>query len=513
MDKIKKTGKKWEYEDWFGALFLLSAVGMLGISVRLCFADGIWYDELYTMGLTDRSFAQLTAYTARDVHPPFYYYYVKVIQKLCQAVSPQINVILVGKLCSVLPLIGLLAYGITKVRRRFGLLCAGLFGFCVVAMPNLPQYTVEIRMYTLAMFLVTAAFLHGYEIVCSEGKLEQQNRMDWIGLVIYGILAAYTHYFAGAAIAVIYLFLLIYFVYENAKGAKYSWKAWLAAVAVSVFAFLPWMAAAARQVMQVKESYWILPLTWRIFGSCVKFLMKPPFGSGDFQVAAAVVLFALYVGLFFYFLWKNRKNRKMLFLCMAGTGVLIGVVLFGCAASFIIRPIFIVRYMLPAAGCFWLSFAVLVSGAVREKKLFLSVLCLILMIGIGDFRWFRNDETWRRVRMDEVKEALALIEPEDMVITQFNHVQGVAGYYLENEIYLWNSQPEELLCDIIENKYETITCADELKQLIKKGTNVWFIGDKQSNVLAEWERSGIHAKERQEFMLEVYWATLYEVSD
>ena len=45
------------------------------------------------------------------------------------------------------------------------------------------------------------------------------------------------------------------------------------------------------------------------------------------------------------------------------------------------------------------------------------------------------------------------------------------------------------------------------------GTKVWFIGKKQSDVLTEWEQSGIRAEELQEFMLEVYWATLYELSD
>lgn len=226
MDKIKKVVRDWNYGDWFGAAFLLAAVGMLVYSVRLCFANGIWYDELYTMGLAERGFGQLTAFTARDVHPPFYYYYVKAVQGLCRAVVPGVNMIVVSKLCSVLPLIGLFVYGITKVRRHFGMLCTGLFVFCTVSMPNLPQYTVEIRMYTLAMFLVTAAFLHAYGIVCGAGEPVLPCRdgserdmaapggkvVDWVCLTVYGILAAYTHYFACAAVAMVYFGLFIYFI-------------------------------------------------------------------------------------------------------------------------------------------------------------------------------------------------------------------------------------------------------------------------------------------------------------
>lgn len=508
MDKIRKMIRNWKCGDWFGAGFLLAAAGMLAVAVRLCFCNGIWYDELYTLGLTDRSFAQLTALTARDVHPPFYYFYVKAVQGLCRAVFPQANRIVAGKLCSVLPLVGLFLYGMTKVRKRFGLLCAGLFVFSVVAMPNLPQYTVEIRMYTLAVFLVTAAFLHGYEIVCGAA-----GRRDWLCLAVYGLLAAYTHYFACVAVAALYVFLLVFFLYENAKGAGYSLKAWLAAVGFSVFAYLPWLAVVVRQVAQVKENYWILPLTWRTFGSCVKFLMKPPFGSEGFQVAAAVILFALYVAFLLYGLWTDRKNRKLCFVYVAGAGVLAGVVLFGFAASFLIRPVFIVRYMLPAVGCFWLSFAVAVGRAVQGKRRFLPVLCLLLVIGIGDFRWFRNDETWRRLRMEEAEAELSLIDPGDVVVTQFNQVQGVVGYYLDNRISLWDSQPEELLCDIVENKYDTADSVEELKRYLKEGSRVWFIGNRQSDLLGEWEESGIRAEEYGEFMLEVYWISLFELQE
>ena len=513
-----------KYEKWIGFIFLAAAAGMLILSVRLCFADGIWYDELFTMGLTGKSFGEAKALTARDVHPPFYYYYVKSVSQLCLAVFPGANRVIIGKLCSVLPLLGLAAYAVTKVKKHFGWLCAGLFLFCVIAMPNLPQYTVEIRMYTLAMFLVTAAFLHGYEILCglvqpdrnkAKDELGQKekkgNAGDWIFLAVYGVMAAYTHYFAAVAVAMVYLFLLVFIIGKGNTIRKNGIKSWLLCVFCSVLAYMPWMFVVIRQVAQVKESYWILPLTWRTFGTCVKFLMKPPFGSSVFQVGAAVVLFGIYVGLMLYILWKNRHNEKTVFVIIAGTGVLAGVVLFGFAASFLLRPVFIVRYMLPAAGCFWLSFAFFVSRAAREKWLWWPVLLLVLVIGIGDYRWFRNDETWRRVRMEEVQEALAQIGPEDIVITQFNQVQGVAGYYLENDMYLWNAEPEALICDIFEDKYFSLSSPEELKKWVETGKRVWFIGNKEADLLKEWEEEGILSEEKQEFMLEVYWATLYRL--
>ena len=132
-------------------------------------------------------------------------------------------------------------------------------------------------------------------------------------------------------------------------------------------------------------------------------------------------------------------------------------------------------------------------------------------MGIGDYRWFRNDETWRRVRMEEVEEAMGQIAPEDVVITQFNQVQGVTGYYLENDIYLWNAEPEPLICDIFENKYFSFSSADDIKTWMEEGKNIWLIGNKNNDLLEEWEKEGIFAEEKQEVMLEVYWFTLYRL--
>ena len=50
-----------------------------------------------------------------------------------------------------------------------------------------------------------------------------------------------------------------------------------------------------------------------------------------------------------------------------------------------------------------------ISQAAKSRKIFLPVLAAIFLLGIGDYRWFRNDETWRRVRMEEVEEAMGQI--------------------------------------------------------------------------------------------------------
>ena len=71
--------------------------------------------------------------------------------------------------------------------------------------------------------------------------------------------------------------------------------------------------------------------------------------------------------------------------------------------------------------------------------------------------------------------------------------------------------PEALICDIFEDKYFSLSSPEELKKWVETGKRVWFIGNKEADLLKEWEEEGILSEEKQEFMLEVYWATLYRL--
>ena len=51
----------------------------------------------------------------------------------------------------------------------------------------------------------------------------------------------------------------------------------------------------------------------------------------------------------------------------------------------------------------------------------------------------------------------------------------------------------------------SVSEAEEVKEWMKAGKNVWFIGNKEADLLSEWEMEGISTEEKQEFMLEIYW--------
>lgn len=579
-DKGKCMEKKRKFAggDIAGYLLLGISVMMLGKSLMLCFGSDIWYDELFTVGMIEHSYGELVRFTAADVHPPLYYCIVKLSVELCKLIVPGADTVVLAKLASILPYGLLLLYSVTLIRRRFGMLAAGLFSFCILAMPQLSAYTVEVRMYGWAMFFVTAAFLHAGEMTRSYVNQEamrtenphgqesggglstagERNRrsLHAAALVLYGLAAAYTQYFACVAVGMVYLYVLIVLILRDRSRIRL----WLVCLAVSVAGYAPWLAALAAQLHAVGENYWILPLTWRSLGGCVKFLMKPAFASGVLSTVLAVVLTCgcgaavVYVVLrglrgcnrgkmteedklshnSRVFAIEEQEKDDAVFV-LAGVGVLAGLVAFGFLASILFRPVFVYRYMIPAAGCFWLSVAATVgilckperetaevspgNRAVRTASF--AFLFLLIITGLRNYRAFMGEEEYKAVCMRETRAALASIGPEDSVLYNFDQVQAVTGYYLPETVdrFMWCAEAEKLIQEI------TSPCGmaedvEEIRALLKaaqdggKNGSLWFIGsfNSRDGIVEEWRDAGLNVEEQGSFLLERYWFNLYKVS-
>lgn len=561
--KKKMTGR-----DMVGFALLGLSLIMLGKSVMLCFSSDIWYDELFTVGLAEHSYGELVRLTAADVHPPLYYCIVKLFADLCKLIAPGAGTIVPAKIVSVLPYFILMIYAVTFLRKRFGLFVGGMFLFCVTAMPQLPAYTVEMRMYGWALLFVTAAFLHGYALIesyvnCNSGSKKSgagvaastetaagrhAHSLHGAAFVLYGLAAAYTQYFACVAVVMVYLFVLLAFWFRDRRRIR----EWLLYVIISVVCYVPWLFALAGQLEAVSENYWILPLTWRSLGGCVKFLMKPAFTDDRVNTVLAVVLFVAYLGLWcrwaLKLFHKGRENDKIcvntikkcrknlvdeatvrFWLATAGVGVLAGLVAFGFAASFLLRPIFVYRYMIPAAGCFWLGFALCLDDIGRHnigrntfsRAAGIALTILVVIIGLRDYRAFMGEEEYKIRLMTETEEALALIGPQDSVVYNFDQVQAVTGYYLPETTarFLWRAEGEKLIQEIT-SPCGTVEETEELREMLgtageeDRGKNLWFIGsfNSREDIVAEWREDGLEVEEMGSFLLERYWFNLYKIS-
>lgn len=550
-----KQIRKWDEKT--GMVFLLIGIFMLAISVFLCFSSDIWYDELFTMGFSVGAAKDAVALTARDVHPPLYYLIVNfVLRPVPDNWATQVTA---AKVVSVVPFFLCLLYAVTKVRKHFGMLTAGLFSFLVVSMPQLPFYTVEIRMYGYALFFVTAAMLHGYELQLDfagrqEGKSTQlaegqskteektrkrKSRTDWIALTLYALAACYTHYFACVAACMVYLYLLTAFCVK--KKVKLMIKPFFISGIVCAVGYLPWLlTVVTNQVGKVKDNYWIEPVSLRTLGGCVKFIFKPSFQSGILSTVLAVVFFGIFAVLLSRALIsgiksvrtkkKQSKEQKKQVndteealdrnLFAAGCfGVLAGLVLFGVLASLLLRPVFVYRYMLPAMGVFWLGFSVLATTVLKEKKKLVTVLLLFLaVIGVRNYRAFYGDEMWKRVQMKETEKVLSQMKREDLLLFNFDQTQAVVSAYLPNDTYLWYGKPEELIRELYpsnhaltEGEFTDEAGMEQIRAFLEEGKTVWYLGsgNAREEIREKWKKEGLLTEEKSSVLLERYWFNVY----
>lgn len=559
--------------DILGYLLLGISVVLLGRSLMLCFSNDIWYDELFTVGMIGHSYGELVELTARDVHPPLYYMITKFFVDSCKLILPGVHAVAAAKMVSVLPYFVLLLYSVTFIRKRFGIFTGGVFLFCVTSMPQLSGYTVEVRMYSWALLFVTAAFLHGYGAVQGpedeeerhHGRLPaaaygavdvpkgekaggsdrtkrmrqkisaQSQKLHGAAMACYALAAAYTQYFAAVAAVMVFLYVLVELLRRDRSRIR-EWILWVAAAAAG---YTPWLVALYRQVTAVNANYWILPLSWRTFGGCVKFLMKPAFTNDTLNVVLAVVMTGIYAAVMVHqvvFLIKSCHNGRengaassRIVFMLAGPGVLAGVVLFGFAASMLLRPVFVYRYMIPAMGCFWLSFAVglyeIWQAGIPEdgtegrggffKMLPAAALLFVVVVGLRDYRAFMGEEEYKIRLMKETETALSSIAPGDVVIYNFDQVQAVTAYYLpeETDSYLWCGTPETLIQDII-RPFGTVEETDALRKWCEEGRTVWFFGsfNSREDIVEAWAAEGLQIEETGSCLLERYWFNLYKIS-
>lgn len=427
--KMNLTGKQKEY----GLLwFLIACFGIVYLS--LCFNNNVWTDEAFTIELLKdyRGFGEIAAYTARDVHPPLYYWILHPFTELFG-----VHLLLL-KLLSVLPMLLVMALGLTFVYPRFGFRSGILYILMTGVLPCSMEYAVQVRMYSWALLFVTACGVFALY------AFERNKKTDWIVLVIAGTAAAYTHYFAFAAVLWIYGFLFLALCYRQHK--KLLW--WLLCVTVSALLYLPWAFSLIRQVRGVSESYWIGEITGEVILGYFDWLFEMDL---PYAVLMLQILFGIALLRVLYKLIKGRERKDML-PALLGLLVLLGTAAAGIVISNLMRPVFIARYLLPSIGLLSLFFAVAMRDI--DKKAYIALLAFCMMLGLLDYKKTFHQE-YRAAYTPQTEEFFAEnLGGNDIIAYNFKDYGFIYEYY-------WDKDKLQYVEDVdLSRGYDTIWFLD-----------------------------------------------------
>ena len=666
MKTIQKSifgipGKK--LKNACGVLFLF--LGSLSFLVCLlqAFGQDIWFDEVFSVNFIQHSYKEIAALTGKDVHPPLYYWYLKLFHDIGKVLVPAASSIVLCKLASMLPFVGIFVYTLTAIRKNFGLHTAGLFWFLIMTMPQISNYTVEIRMYSLALFFITAAFVHSYELVCAfpaqeiseaertaepgtaagteetaepgaaagteeaaepgvaagteetaepgaaagteetaepevtagieetaepgvaagteetaepeaagsevtsgaalaSGSVTGENGLikwwkrnkHWLLFWVYGILTAYTQYYACVAVIAIYIAVFIFYAvmaHKNKIGKSVCEKVQinqeqvenrktiqneaaiqnkvaikdqnricarngigkvLLCAGLSVLAYLPWLPFFFSQVQTVSSSYWIQPLTWKSIFGCMKYIFLPVSYAVKKNYVLACVMILLFGAAFLYSFLMKRKDARGRFFLLTGLCIAVFTTLIGFVCSILNRPIFVYRYLIPCLGAMWLVAAVVLWDFI-EKNWGILLFVPFLLSGYSNMQGFYGEENKKIAEMKATQSFLADFPKDAVVLCNFNHVQAVTACYLKdsNEIWLYGSNPEDLIAELLP-QCRGLEDTTELSQLVKE-RNVYFFGsfNSREELLKEWETEGIAYTEEGTYLLERYYFNVYHL--
>lgn len=559
--------EKWK--NGCGVLFLILGILSFFVCLFQAFGQDIWFDEVFSVNFIQHSYKEIAVLTGKDVHPPLYYWYLKLFHDIGKVLVPAASSIMLCKLASMLPFVGIFVYTLTAIRKNFGLHVAGLFWLLVMTMPQISNYTVEIRMYSLALFFITAAFVHSCEliqafslrevtsgVVSASGSGNGENgfvkcwkrNKHWILFWVYGILTAYTQYYACVAVIAIYIAVFVFFAimaYKSKAGKSVcdkvqvhheqseDWKAiqnevtiqeqnrisarngiWkvLLCAGLSILAYLPWLPFFFSQVQTVSSSYWIQPLTWKSIFGCMKYIFLPVSYAVKKNYVLACVMILIFGAAFLYSFLMKKKDAGERFFLLTGLWIAVFTTLVGFVCSILNRPIFVYRYLIPCLGAMWLVAAVVLWDSV-EKNWGILLFVPFLLAGHSNMQGFYGEEHKKIVEMEATQSFLSDFPEDAVVLCNFDHVQAVTACFLKdsNEIYLYGSNPEELIAELLPQcqGLEDIT---ELPQLVQE-KDVYFFGsfNSRENLLKEWETEGIAYTEEGTYLLERYYFNVYHL--
>ena len=311
-----------------GAAFLLTDA----------FHGNVWFDESYSVGIANHSFADIWYYSSGDVHPVLIYWALHVLNLVFG------QNITIYRLFTVAGAIAMAVLGYTHVRRDHGWATGVLFSFFALFTPYISLMAVEIRMYSWATFAVMLCFIYAIRIIGTQlatppARIAQAARglkcwagtprRWWITCFASSLACAYLHYFGAMSAFMINVVLLFALgarawrhrkrgpnpLPEQAVRAGAPLRVLIIGCVAQVALYLPWIVTAVTSQMGVVGgTYWakiVFPTTY-IELATYAFLTSPlSFAArGSYGVVPQVLVqgigYAAAVVLAFLIAWAAR---------------------------------------------------------------------------------------------------------------------------------------------------------------------------------------------------------------
>lgn len=399
---------------YYGTVFFFIFLNFIRI-----FEMNYWGDEGFSIRLAKMNIHELISATAEDVHPPLYYIILRIFYLVFGDHGYTYHFV------SAILVIIMIIFAATIIKKKYGMGISLLFIILTTFLDSCFSYNLEIRMYSMANLFVFLCFWYGVELLFATSK-----RLNWVLFTTFGILAAYTHYYALLSVFIIFVVIFILLI---AKEHKNLWKCMISGI-VCIIVYLPWLGILFTTFGRTSSSWWLSYIP--SFKDSILFLMGT-------SVFSKYILFIVCISMLIYFikliyLYKPiylvdelhidlnfikicAKNREIMSIMIA-TIVILGTIGVGIGISYIFRPLFLTRYLFCLVGVFCICVAIFIGRAISNRKLL--TLIILIAILLGSISWtknFKNEIISNQTTVENVQYLDSVYRNGDRVVTNIRH--------------------------------------------------------------------------------------------
>ena len=368
--------------------YIVPLISALVFTVFACLnlRTAIWFDEAYSTYIIRGDFSQIWQMTSMDVHPPVYYFCLKVWSMLfgtSDFALRSMSVFFAGFAI-------ILAFFL--LRRWFGEKAAALSTFALSLAPILIRYSQEMRMYGIVFAIIIGATLF------LDIALKSKNKLAWFFYALLICLGMWTHYFTALAWLAHFGYIIYYFRKHGLQKSIF----W--AYPLAIILYLPWLPSFFNQVKQVQSGFWIPPVD---LVTPFSFISESLIFRSATDTQSWIMLLILSVVILTVFLLVKalprtekgtQKNFKFLLTMTFVPPILLMLLSFPP-----LKPTYVTRYVVYSASLLWVIIGLAVTwGKTYDSKRSLAGLLAGLaltcaIIGIVDVDTRENDTNARDI--------------------------------------------------------------------------------------------------------------------
>lgn len=409
--------KKTKLSKWHIAIIIIGVI-FNGIGI---IHSNLWFDEAYSVGMASHNFGEIWNIGGHDVHPVLYYWILSLINVISD------GSIIAYRAFSLICISLLSILGYTHIRKDFGEKTGILFSFFALFLPEICLFANEIRMYSLAILLVTISAIYGYRIF--KGDTSWKN---WIIFEVASLASLYTHYYGLMAVGIIHVIMLVNFIKNNRKES--TKRIILIGIALFIL-YIPWLMYFVGQLKQVSKGFWI---GFEFPKTLIELTTYQFIGNVNYYIGFAIaILLYIYLGIELY---KEKKEKQDILPAKLAICIYIAVILAAVVLTILAKTsILLYRYFFVITGLYIFAISYILAKS-KNKKIVILICVITALLSISsNIKMIKENYAVENGKQIEyLKEN---IQANDVIVsTDFSTSAVTAVNFKNNKQYYYNEQ-------------------------------------------------------------------------